>query len=177
MHGLGTKMSPGSSKKVVKGCLMVWRPYVVQEEVVKRPICSLKAVFRAYSVYSAVSVIFSSRRNTWNSIRWPRFARKENFCEKPRPASQFAGFPSFSGHMLDSADKMAKEDTFHERTLFIMNALFGMYLRISELVKLTAGPQKWVILSVIWRETGGSGPSVKATRNARYLLVMTCWGH
>jgi integrase len=37
--------------------------------------------------------------------------------------------------VLETAEKMAQQDSLHERTLFIMNALFGMYLRISELVE------------------------------------------
>ncbi len=39
------------------------------------------------------------------------------------------------GYVIETADIMAKENPEqHARTLFIMNALYGMYLRISELV-------------------------------------------
>ncbi|MGA0805241.1 MAG: tyrosine-type recombinase/integrase [Pseudohongiellaceae bacterium] len=39
-------------------------------------------------------------------------------------------------YVIEIAEKMAKDQPLvHERTLFIMNALFGMYLRISELVE------------------------------------------
>lgn len=37
-------------------------------------------------------------------------------------------------YVLETAERMAQEDPQHERTLFIMNCLFAMYLRISELV-------------------------------------------
>jgi site-specific recombinase XerD len=37
-------------------------------------------------------------------------------------------------YVLETAEQMAREDPQHERTLFIMNCLFAMYLRISELV-------------------------------------------
>ncbi len=37
------------------------------------------------------------------------------------------------GYVIETAYVMAKENDAHERTLFIMNALYGMYLRISEL--------------------------------------------
>jgi site-specific recombinase XerC len=37
-------------------------------------------------------------------------------------------------YVLETAERMAGEDPQHERTLFIMNCLFAMYLRISELV-------------------------------------------
>jgi site-specific recombinase XerD len=43
-------------------------------------------------------------------------------------------------YVIETAHIMAKENPDHERTLFIMNALFGMYLRISEL----AASQQWV---------------------------------
>ena len=36
-------------------------------------------------------------------------------------------------YVIDTAHQMADNDSKHERTLFIMNALYGMYLRISEL--------------------------------------------
>ena len=37
------------------------------------------------------------------------------------------------GYILESAHLMAKENSNHARTLFIMSVLYGMYLRISEL--------------------------------------------
>jgi site-specific recombinase XerD len=37
------------------------------------------------------------------------------------------------GYVIETAYFMAKENPSHERTLFIMNALYAMYLRISEL--------------------------------------------
>jgi site-specific recombinase XerC len=37
-------------------------------------------------------------------------------------------------YVLETAEQMAQEEPQHERTLFIMNCLFAMYLRISELV-------------------------------------------
>ena len=40
------------------------------------------------------------------------------------------------GYVVETAEMMAKEQPeLHERTLFIINALYGMYLRISELVE------------------------------------------
>lgn len=36
-------------------------------------------------------------------------------------------------YVLETTEKLAEKDRSHERTLFIMNALYGMYLRISEL--------------------------------------------
>ena len=40
------------------------------------------------------------------------------------------------GYVIETAEIMAKEDpNHHVRTLFIMNVLYGMYLRISELTE------------------------------------------
>jgi integrase len=44
-------------------------------------------------------------------------------------------------YVIETAELLAKENpALHERTLFIMNALFGMYLRISEL----AASERWI---------------------------------
>ena len=44
-------------------------------------------------------------------------------------------------YIIETAEKMAAENpALHERTLFIMNALFAMYLRISEL----AASERWI---------------------------------
>lgn len=42
-------------------------------------------------------------------------------------------------YVIETAELLAKENLEHERTLFIMNALYGMYLRISEL----AASKRW----------------------------------
>lgn len=42
-------------------------------------------------------------------------------------------------YVIETAEKMAQENPEHERTLFMMNALYGMYLRISEL----ASSERW----------------------------------
>lgn len=44
------------------------------------------------------------------------------------------------GYVIETAHIMAKENPLHERTLFIMNALYAMYLRISEL----AASSRWI---------------------------------
>ncbi|HVV68984.1 MAG TPA: tyrosine-type recombinase/integrase [Gammaproteobacteria bacterium] len=42
-------------------------------------------------------------------------------------------------YVLETAEQLAANDPQHERTLFMMNALYGMYLRISEL----AASKRW----------------------------------
>ncbi len=43
------------------------------------------------------------------------------------------------GYVIETAELMAKENPQHRRTLFMMNLLYGMYLRISEL----AATKRW----------------------------------
>jgi integrase len=59
-----------------------------------------------------------------------KFLRKRQASRPIRRLSQLQW-----SYVLETAEKMAQQDSLHERTLFIMNALFGMYLRISELVE------------------------------------------
>jgi len=60
-----------------------------------------------------------------------KFVRKSH---AQKPIRRLSGLQW--SYVIDTAVKMAQEEPqVHERTLFIMNALFGMYLRISELVE------------------------------------------
>src|SRR5690606_31949417 len=43
-------------------------------------------------------------------------------------------------YVIETAELLANQNPLHERTLFIMNALFSMYLRISEL----AASERWL---------------------------------
>ena len=62
-----------------------------------------------------------------------KFVRKSQLQKPIRRLSELQW-----SYVIETAGKMAKnEPLMHERTLFIMNALFGMYLRISELVETT----------------------------------------
>ena len=69
-------------------------------------------------------------------------------------------------YIIETAEKMAAENPgLHERTLFIMNALYAMYLRISELAAVIAGYRKWDIFIRIPIITGGLKRLAKETRN------------
>lgn len=65
-----------------------------------------------------------------------KFIRKQHGKTKIRRLSELQW-----SYIIETAELMAhKEPEIHERTLFIMNALYGMYLRISEL----AASERWV---------------------------------
>jgi site-specific recombinase XerD len=56
-------------------------------------------------------------------------------------------------YVIGTAEQMADDDPeTHERTLFIMNGLFGMYLRISELV---ATVRFTPLMGSFWKDHGG----------------------
>lgn len=58
-----------------------------------------------------------------------KFIRKQQYKSPIRRLSELQWI-----YVIETAEKMADNSANHERTLFIMNALYGMYLRISELV-------------------------------------------
>ena len=61
--------------------------------------------------------------------------QKSKFITSQQEARQVRRLSNLQwDYVLESAQLMAKKDPHHERTLFIMSCLFGMYLRISELV-------------------------------------------
>ncbi len=56
------------------------------------------------------------------------------------------------GYVIETARKMAEKNSDHERTLFIISALYGMYLRISEL----AANDRWAPTMVdFYRDADG----------------------
>jgi site-specific recombinase XerD len=114
----------------------VWRPYVVQGRGGEAPyLLSQSGIQSIFGVLSSFcNFLIQEEYLEFNPVAQIRqkgkFLRKTQASKPIRRLSQLQW-----SYVLDSADKMAKKDTFHERTLFIMNALFGMYLRISELVE------------------------------------------
>jgi len=114
-----------------------WRPYVLQG---KNP--QEAPYFLSQSAIQSIFAVLSSFCNfliqeeylEFNPVAQIRqkgkFLRKTPSSRPIRRLSQLQW-----AYVLETAEKMAKKDPQHERTLFIMNALFGMYLRISELVE------------------------------------------
>lgn len=114
----------------------VWRPYVVQGKGGEAPyLLSQSGIQSIFGVLSSFcNFLIQEEYLEFNPVAQIRqkgkFLRKTQASKPIRRLSQLQW-----SYVLDSAEKMAKEDTLYERTLFIMNALFGMYLRISELVE------------------------------------------
>jgi len=114
-----------------------WRPYVIHP---KNPgeapyFLSQSAIQSIFGVLSSFCNFLIQEEylefNPVSQIRQKgKFLRKTQSTKAIRRLSQLQW-----SYVLETAEKMAAEDNIHERTLFIMNALFGMYLRISELVE------------------------------------------
>jgi len=114
-----------------------WRPYVLQSKT-----GSEAPYFLSQSGVQSIFGVLSSFCNfliqedylEFNPVAQIRqkgkFLRKTQSSKPIRRLSQLQW-----SYVLETAEKMAKKDILHERTLFIMNALFGMYLRISELTE------------------------------------------
>jgi len=114
-----------------------WRPYVLQ--------CKKSGETTYFLSQSAIQSIFAVLSSFCNFLiqedylefnpvaqirQKGKFVRKSQSSRPIRRLSQLQW-----SYVLETAEKMAQKDSLHERTLFIMNALFGMYLRISELVE------------------------------------------
>jgi len=114
-----------------------WRPYVLQGKK-----SGETTYFLSQSAIQSIFAVLSSFCNfliqedylEFNPVAQIRqkgkFVRKSQSSRPIRRLSQLQW-----SYVLETAEKMAQKDSLHERTLFIMNALFGMYLRISELVE------------------------------------------
>ena len=110
-----------------------WRPYVsTQGEYV----CSQSALQSLFSVLSSF-FNFLIQENYLQANPVSQIRQKGKFLRKQQGNSQIRRLsPLQWSYVIESAELMASDDAAtHERTLFIMNALFAMYLRISELVE------------------------------------------
>ncbi len=114
-----------------------WRPYVQQG---KNP--QETPYFLSQSAIQSIFAVLSSFCNFLIQEEYLEFnpvaqiRQKGKFLRKPQASRPIRRLSQLQwSYVLETAEKMAKKDLLHERTLFIMNALFGMYLRISELVE------------------------------------------
>lgn len=109
-----------------------WRPYVSQGEYV----VSQAALQSLFSVLSSF-FNFLIQENYLSSNPVSQMRQKSKFLRKHQSQGKIRRLsPLQWEYVVEAAELMAKTDPqTHERTLFIMNALFAMYLRISELVE------------------------------------------
>lgn len=128
-----------------------WRPFVAAiskkaHRDGKSP--NIKAYTPSQSALQAIFAILSSFYNyleqeeytTVNPVAQIR--QKSKFLRKHQSKRQIRRLSELQwAYVIETAELMAKKTPeLHERTLFIMNALFAMYLRISEL----AATSRWI---------------------------------
>ena len=110
-----------------------WRPYVSSNGDYISSQAALQSLFSVLSSFFNFLIQESYlAANPVSQIRQKsKFIRKQQSKKQVRRLS-----PQQWRYVLAGAEELAATDpATHERTLFIMNALFAMYLRISELVE------------------------------------------
>jgi site-specific recombinase XerD len=116
-----------------------WRPYVcAKDQAYSLSQPGLQAIFGVLSSFFSylVQENYVSANPVAHIRQKGKFLRKRQGQEKIRRLSQIQW-----DVVLETAESMAEDDPLqHERTLFVMSALFGMYLRISELVET----ERWI---------------------------------
>lgn len=111
-----------------------WRPYVTQpDQQYTLSQSALQAVFAVLS--SFFNYLVQENHVPANPVA--RIRQKGKFLRKRQGQQQIRRLSQIQWDVvIESAEEMAAQDpATHERTLFIMSALFAMYLRISELVE------------------------------------------
>jgi site-specific recombinase XerD len=121
-----------------------WRPFVAS--VTKKAFRDGKTPnAKNYSLSnSSLQAIFSILNSFYNYLEQEeytfgnpvaRIRQKNKFIRKRQQKAPVRRLSELQwAYIIETAEMMAQENpTVHERTLFIMNALFAMYLRISEL--------------------------------------------
>ena len=121
-----------------------WRPFVATVSKIEHKAGIQPDAKRFYPSQAAIRATFTALSSFYKYLvqedliaanpvalirQKSKFIRKENQRAPVRRISNLQW-----DYVLETAERMAREDPQHERTLFIMNCLFAMYLRISELV-------------------------------------------
>ena len=109
-----------------------WRPFVANEtgyfSLSQKSLQALFAVLSTYFNYLLQEDYL--RINPVALIRQKsKFLQRNAYQEPVRRISNLQW-----DYVLESVEKLAEEEPQHERSLFVMRILFGLYLRISELV-------------------------------------------
>ncbi len=94
------------------------------------------------SIFAVLSSFFNYliQEDYVNSNPVQQMRQKSKFIRKTQGAAPIRRLSELQwAYVIETAEKMADADPQHERTLFMMAALFGMYLRISEL----ASSERW----------------------------------
>jgi len=125
-----------------------WRPFVASVSKVAHRQGQSADVNRYLLSQKALQAIFSVLGSFYNFLLQEEFVeinpvaqirQKSRFIQKEQTKQVIRRLSELQWtYVMETAETMAAENPQqHERTLFIMSALYGMYLRISELVATT----------------------------------------
>lgn len=128
-----------------------WRPFIVTvsktayrqglKPDIKNFSLSDGAIKESFAILSSFyNYLIQEEYSLINPVMLVR--QKSKFIRKQQGTQQIRRLTELQWrYVINTAEKMAQENpTLHERTLFIMTALYSMYLRISEL----AASKRWV---------------------------------
>lgn len=109
-----------------------WRPYVSGSGEYVASQAALQSLFSVLSSFFN----FLIQENILKANPVSQIRQKSKFIRKHQSQGKIRRLsPLQWDYVIEAAETMASTDpAVHERTLFVMNALFAMYLRISELV-------------------------------------------
>lgn len=110
-----------------------WRPYVGNPDNYTPATATLQIMFSVLS--SFFNYLAQERYVTINPVAQIR--QKSRFLRRRQGQAQVRRLsPLQWSYVIETAEELARSNPDqHERTLFVLNALFAMYLRISELVE------------------------------------------
>lgn len=128
-----------------------WRPFVATINKKAHRDGKVPNVKNYLPSQSALQAIFAILSSFYNYLEQEQYAtvnpvaqirQKSKYLRKHQSKRQIRRLTELQwAYVIETAERMAKENPeLHERTLFIMNALFAMYLRISEL----AASSRWI---------------------------------
>lgn len=129
----------------------VWRPFIAA--ITKKAhrdghVPNAKAYTLSQSALQAIFAILSSFFNYLEQEEYTfgnpiaQIRQKSKFLRKHHGKKTIRRLSELQwAYIIETAEQLAEQQpSLHERTLFMMNALFGMYLRISEL----AASSRWI---------------------------------
>ncbi|NKB31737.1 MAG: tyrosine-type recombinase/integrase [Pseudomonadales bacterium] len=110
-----------------------WRPYVSPGGEYVKSQAAIQSLFSVLSSYFN----FLIQENYISANPVSQIRQKSKFIRKQQSQGKIRRLSPLQWEfVVDAAESLAKQDPAgHERTLFVMNALYAMYLRISELVE------------------------------------------
>ena len=117
-----------------------WRPFVVQGKTTKSYSLSQKTLQAIFAILgSFYNYLIQEEYLELNPVAQIR--QKSKYLRKQQGSTPIRRLTELQwAYVIETAEKLAnKNPEQYERTLFIMNALFSMYLRVSEL----AASQRW----------------------------------